>query len=145
MGIERFDTLRVVGTTTEAATIGRANNQWARPIAAGAITNFRRLPKNMIGGSMDEIGKLNLRHWPQPFHGQANGNTGNGEFSHRRIHHTLGAVAFQQTFGRAENTTKCADIFAQHEDARIASHLLGQRSANGFNDCHLWHYSTSSA
>src|SRR5258708_39988509 len=104
MGIQRFDTLRVVGTTTEAATIGRANNQWARPIAAGAITNFRRLPKNMIGGSMDENGKLNLRHWPQPFHGQANGNTSNAGYSHLRSHHTLGAVAFQQTFGRTEYT-----------------------------------------
>src|SRR2546425_12826018 len=100
MSIECLDTLRVVGTTTKTTTIGCANHQRAGPISARAIANFRRFSQNMIGGSVNEVGALDLANWSQPFHRETDGHTSNGAVGHRCGYDTPWANALQPTLGR---------------------------------------------
>ena len=73
--------------TADAATVRRADDQWARPRAVGTIAHPRGFIDDLIEGGRDEIGELNFAHRAQAIQRRADAYRDDGGFGERGIYH----------------------------------------------------------
>ena len=137
--VERFDRLRMVRAAAKTAAVRGAHDHRARPVTAGAPADLGGFADQMIHRGVHEIGELDLRDRPQTAHRQPDRDAGDHRLGHRHVDDPRGPEPVEQAFGRAENAAQLPDVFAQHEHALVALHLLAERLAHGFDHAQLTH------
>ena len=126
--------LRVIQAAAHAAAAANARGEGAGVTAGAAVMDFRGLLDELIHRRRDEIGELNFGHRSQAHHRAADGRSDDDAFGERRIEDAVFAVLIEQARGGFENAAGKADIFAEDEDAFIASQFLIERLGNRFNE-----------
>ena len=126
-----FGVLRMIQAAADVAAARRANDHRHRRAAAVPIPEGRRLIDDLIEAADDEVGELHLGDGPIATQRRADADADDGRFGDRRVDHAHLAELVVEALGDAERAAVGADILAQHEDLRIAPHLLDQRLANG--------------
>ncbi len=126
MGKPRFQALRVLRGQPDAAALRAAKHQRHSRLAAVHEAEFRRLIDDHVHHVRDEIEDLHFRHRPHAGDRAADRATGNAGLRNRRIAHALFAEFFLQAARCGEDAADLAHVFAQHENARIAFHFLGE-------------------
>jgi len=139
VGEERLDALRMVQPAADAAAVGRADDHWAVPVAAGAVVDQRRLVHDLVEGGEDVVRELDLADRVHPGHRRADPDRDDAQLGQRGVDHTVRAVLIKQADGRAEDAAARADVLAGDEDAIVALHLLVHRLAQSFDEGNFGH------
>ena len=129
----------MLGAHARRCAIGATKHDRAVDLAAAHIKRLRRRIDDMVDGLHREIKRHKFDDRPQPSEGGANANTCKTIFGNRRIQHALCAKFLQQALRHLIGALIFADLFAHHEDAGVATHLLRHRVAQGFTHGHRDH------
>src|SRR4029077_18844847 len=84
-------------------------------------------------------------HRPKAVHRRPDRRADDHRLRERRVDHPVVAELRPQPIGRQEYAALLADVLAEHDDALVASHLLGERVADRLDERHERHYPASPA
>jgi len=129
--------LRVKRPTMDVTAAGPANDQRRR--STPTVMRLGNHVYDLIEGTADEIHELKFGHGPHAGERSAKGGAHDGRFGNRRINHTLGSEAVDETARDFESTAVDANVFANTEHGRIAFHLLPDSLSDGFEIGQLRH------
>ena len=117
-------------TAAQTAAARRANHPRHRFIPTIMIR--RRVLHNRIKARRNKIRELHFDDGTQTHKRHPRRRADHTQFCHRRINHALFTKFLKQTFRHLKRAAKHANIFAHHQHARIAPHLVLQRIADCF-------------
>ena len=133
VGEEGLDRLAVVEGAVDAAAVWRSDGDGTAEGAVGAIAQARRLADDLVEGRKDEVGELDLRHRPQPVDRRPDRGPDDERLGERRIDDALAAEFAEEPVGGQEDAALPADVLAQDDHRLVASHLVGERLADGLD------------
>jgi hypothetical protein len=88
----------------------------------------------------DEIGELHLRHRSHAHDGCAGAAADDCGLGQRRVDDAPRPELLLEALRHLEGTAVYADVFADHEHALVATHLLAKTVGNGLQIGELRHY-----
>src|SRR5215471_14846791 len=97
-----------------------------------AVAQRCRLVDDLIEPARDEIGELHLRHRPIAALRRTDADADDRRLGDRRIDDAHLAELLVEALRHAERTPVGADVLAEDEHLRIATHFFDERLANGF-------------
>ena len=113
-----------------SAAHGGADGDRHLYLSAGHVAHLGSLVYDLVHDQCDEIPKHDLRDGVHAGHGRPDRQAHVTLLTERSIDDAIRAIFLEQPLGAAEYAAPGADIFAQHEDGLVTSHLLVQ----GFTD-----------
>src|SRR5271157_1668133 len=123
----------MIMAATNTAPNGSSYNDFGGVIAPGPVTVLCQLIYDLVIGGKNKISELNLRNRNQPVQSHADCCADDSIFAKRRINHPLFAEFCLKTRCNPKYTTYFADVFAQHDDPRIALHRQSQGVVDSLN------------
>ena len=133
----RLGVLGMEGTATHVAPTGTAHHHRRRE--EGAISRRRHVVGQHVVGIGDEVDELHLDHGPQPHVRGAGRGADDADLGDRAVDDARFPEFRQQALSDLERATVRTDVLTNHEDVRIALHLLEQSLANGLEVGDLRH------
>ena len=140
MGEDTLARLAVVrAAATQVAADRHAHHDRARPLIARAVAQHRHLVANLHHRGPDVVEELNFDYRLDSAHRHADGAADDAGFGNRRVEHAVAAVgalqamrdledaAFALHFLQGFGAARVRDVLAEHDDARVARHLVLQR------------------
>ncbi|MNV31912.1 hypothetical protein D3C71_1232340 [compost metagenome] len=141
MGKQRLRALAVRLSAKNAAAGRHAHDDRTSEIAVGAITDPRRLLRQLVIGRIHVVGELDLDTGFQPIGGHADGGADDAGFVDRRVE-TAGLAVFRlQALGAAENAAEITDILAEDHDILIPPHCDIHGASHSLDHRHPGHVS----
>ena len=136
--------LRVVVTAADASAHGRADHHLGVVLAAGPIPELRHLADDLVVRGIDEVRELDLRHGHEAVHRHADRGADDASLAERRVDHAVVAELLLKPLGHAEHAAELPDVFAEHHDPRVATHLQTERVVDRLHHVHARHVSAPS-
>ncbi len=104
----------------------RPQDQRHFQFAAGHVMDFGRLIGHLVHGQGGEIAKHDVNYRTHTSHGGADAQAGDARLGNGRVDDALWAKLVYQSNQHLKRRAGLGDVFAQHEDAGITPHFLGQ-------------------
>ena len=103
------------------------------------VMQLARAVHHLIQRQRHEIHEHDLQDRLQPHHRGADGDARDAAFGNRRLPQAFRPVFLPQALRDAESAAVAADVFADHDDVRIAGQLFVQCFVNGFGIIYFAH------
>ncbi len=108
----------------------RHTHDHRRGEAVGCAPAHRAAIVDLFAGGIGILAELNLRHRHQAGDRHADGATDNAFFGERGVEHALFAIFILQTERHTVHAALGADVFAEHEHARVHRKLVIEGAAD---------------
>jgi hypothetical protein len=127
----RLEVVVVLAADAPAGAGHRQDDEREAELAAGEIAKLAGAVDERVHRQRQERREQQVDDRAQPHRGGADGGAGDDRLGERRVADARGAELGDELgpLGR--------DAFAEHDDARVAAHLLGDRLGNRLLDDHL--------
>jgi hypothetical protein len=127
VGEPALEALPVLRARVAPRAAHRAQNHGNAELAAGDRRDLGSVVDQLIGGERHEVHEHDLDDGAQAGHRRAGGHADEQPFADRGVADALRAEAVEQPLRGDVGAAGLADVLADHDDAGIALHLLGQR------------------
>jgi hypothetical protein len=135
----RFDGFGMMLWSVNAATVRHAHDHRASHAPTGAMAQAAHMIDDLVDRWINKSHELYFGDGSHALRGHADAHPGNHVLRKRSVLHSITAKALEQPGGRTKHTATSADVFAQHDDARIVFELPGLSHRNGFDHRDLRH------
>jgi hypothetical protein len=123
---------------TRRAEVG-AQDQRGLQLAARHVVGLRRLIAELVHRQEQEVAEHQIDDRPRTRHRGADRNSHEAGFGDRCVDNSLASEFLHQPREDLERGPRFRDVLADHEDRRIAPHLLGDGLVDGCGQSDLPH------